>query len=220
MHCFTFFPYKSIRDQIWPCRKIDQGQPRVIIWINSIIHEHPMLHTKFQDQQPFGSGEEDFYFFLAYMGMAAILIMWPGLFEQTFVPPSHRSSMWNLTLIGQAVSEEMFKECRRRRTTTYDDGRRRPTYHISSPVSLWLRWAKNCDCLNNFRTALVHKDISFNGSDDRRPISSHVFPRSGRVIPDLISVENTITFLLKWVCHNTDIPHVNESANFGTVCVT
>ena len=45
------------------------------------------------------------------MGMAAILVMWPGLFEQTFIPPSHGGSIWNLTLIGQAVSEEkMFKE--------------------------------------------------------------------------------------------------------------
>ena len=46
------------------------------------------------------------------MGMVAILIMWPGLFEQTFVPPSHGGSIWNLTLIGQAVSEEkIFTEC-------------------------------------------------------------------------------------------------------------
>ena len=29
-----FFPYKSIRGQIWPCHKIGQGQPRVIIWTN------------------------------------------------------------------------------------------------------------------------------------------------------------------------------------------
>ena len=35
------------------------------------------------------------------MGMAAILVMWPGPFEQTCVPPSQRSSTWNLTLIGQ-----------------------------------------------------------------------------------------------------------------------
>ena len=27
IHCFTMFSYKSIRDQIWPCRKIGQGQP-------------------------------------------------------------------------------------------------------------------------------------------------------------------------------------------------
>ena len=52
------------------------------------------------------------------MGMAAILVMWPGPFEQTFVPPSHRSSIWILTLIGQVVSEaKMFKECGGRRRT-------------------------------------------------------------------------------------------------------
>ena len=52
------------------------------------------------------------------MAMAAILVMWPGPFEQTFVPPSHRSSIWNLTLIGPVVSEEkMFKECGRRTMT-------------------------------------------------------------------------------------------------------
>ena len=52
------------------------------------------------------------------MGMAAILVMWPETFEQTSVPPSRRSSIWNLTLIGPVVSEEkMFKECGRRRRT-------------------------------------------------------------------------------------------------------
>ena len=125
-HCFTFFPYKSIRDLIWPCRKIGQGQLRVIIWINLVVLEHPVVHTNFQDHQPFGSGEEDFLRLLPYMGMAAILVMWPGPFEQTFVPPSNGGSIWNLTLIGQAVSEEkMFKECGRRRTTY--DGRRTTT---------------------------------------------------------------------------------------------
>ena len=125
IHCFTFFPYKSIRDQIWPCRKIGQGQPRVIIWANLVILEHSMMHTEIQGHRPFGSREEVFFMFLRYTGMAAILIMWPGPFEQTFVPPSHRSSIWNLTLIGPVVSrEKMFKECR---------PRRRPTYPISSP---------------------------------------------------------------------------------------
>ena len=28
--------------------------------------------------------------FIMYMGMAAILVMWPGSFEHTFVPPSQR----------------------------------------------------------------------------------------------------------------------------------
>ena len=54
------------------------------------------------------------------MGMPAILVMWPGRFEQTFVPPSRRGAVWNLTLIGQAVSEEkMFKECGRQTTEAY-----------------------------------------------------------------------------------------------------
>ena len=49
------------------------------------------------------------------MGMAAILVTWPGLFEQTFVPPSHGDSIWNLASNGPVVSEEkMFKECGRR----------------------------------------------------------------------------------------------------------
>ena len=45
-----------------------------------------------------------------FMGKAAILVMWPRLFEQIFIPPSHRHSIWNKTLIGPVVSEEkMFK---------------------------------------------------------------------------------------------------------------
>ena len=63
IHCFTFFPYKSIRDQIWPCRKIGQGQPRVIIWVNLVVLKHPMMHTKIQGYLPFGSREEGFLCF-------------------------------------------------------------------------------------------------------------------------------------------------------------
>ena len=73
-----------------------------------------MLHTKFQGHRSFGS-EEDFFRFLPYMGMVAILVMWPGPFEQTFLPPSHGDPKWNLASIGPVVSEEkMFEECRRR----------------------------------------------------------------------------------------------------------
>ena len=32
--CFHFFPLKSQCDQSWPCRKIGQGQPKVMIYIN------------------------------------------------------------------------------------------------------------------------------------------------------------------------------------------
>ena len=68
-----------------------------------------MLHTNFKGHWPLGSGEEDFLMFLPYMGMAAILVMWPGPFEQPFIPPSKWSSTWNLTSIGSVVSEEMFE---------------------------------------------------------------------------------------------------------------
>ena len=81
IHYFTFFPYKSIRDQIWPCRKIGQGQLRVIIWTNLEVLEYPMLHTNFQGHWPIGSREEDFLSFLPCMGMVAILVMWHRPFE-------------------------------------------------------------------------------------------------------------------------------------------
>ena len=44
------------------------------------------------------------------MGMAAILVMWPGPFEETFVPPSQGGSIWNLASIGPVVSEEKMFE--------------------------------------------------------------------------------------------------------------
>ena len=44
------------------------------------------------------------------MGMAAILVMWPGPFEQTFVPPSQGGSIRNLASIGPVVSEEKMFE--------------------------------------------------------------------------------------------------------------
>ena len=34
-----------------------------------------MLHTKFHDKRPTGSGEEDFLRVLPYMGMVAVLVM-------------------------------------------------------------------------------------------------------------------------------------------------
>ena len=40
--------------------EIGQSQPRVIIYINFVELESPMLHAKFQDHRTSGSGEEDF----------------------------------------------------------------------------------------------------------------------------------------------------------------
>ena len=44
------------------------------------------------------------------MDMAAILVMWPGPFEQTFFPPSHGGSIWNLASIDPVDSEEKMFE--------------------------------------------------------------------------------------------------------------
>ena len=62
------------------------------------------------------------------MGMAAILVMWPGSFEQFFIPPTPGGYIWNLVTIGPVVSEEMSFE--------FVDGRRRttePAYTIKLP---------------------------------------------------------------------------------------
>ena len=40
------------------------------------------------------------------MGMVAILVIWPGPVEQTFILLSHGSSTWNLSSIGLEVSKE------------------------------------------------------------------------------------------------------------------
>ena len=58
IHCFHFFPKKSLSYQIWSCRKISQGHSRVIIWINYDGLESLMLHTKFRGNRPTGSGED------------------------------------------------------------------------------------------------------------------------------------------------------------------
>ena len=63
--------------------------------------------------------EKVFEGFLPFMGVVAILVMWLRPREQTFIPPSHWGSIWNLALIGQAVLEKKIFENGGRRT---DDG--------------------------------------------------------------------------------------------------
>ena len=91
-----------------------------------------MLHTKFQGNRPFESGEEDFLWLLPYMGMAATLDMRPRPFEQTFVPPSQGGSILNLASIGPVVLEEKIFE----NVDIHTCRRQGPTYTISSPMSL------------------------------------------------------------------------------------
>ena len=58
----------------------------VIIYINFVELLSLMLHAKFQNHRPSGSGED--LKFLLVIAMAAILVMWPLPFIYTFVPPS------------------------------------------------------------------------------------------------------------------------------------
>ena len=124
-----------------------QGQPREIIWTILVVLTYTMLHTKFQGHRSIGSGEEDFLRFLPYMGMAAILVMWPKPFEQLFVPPIPGGYIWNLVTIGPVVSEEKSFEIVDGRRTTTDDG---ACLYYKLPRSLRLRWAKNLDTNYSF----------------------------------------------------------------------
>ena len=130
-----------------------QGQARVIIWTTLVVLPYTMLHTKFQGHWSIGSGEEDFLRFLPYMGMAAILLMWPGRFEQLFVPPTPGGYIWNLVTIGPVVSEEKLFEIvdgRRRRTTEHGRRTTEPSHPISSPGALGSGELKKIDSFVTF----------------------------------------------------------------------
>ena len=59
---FYLFPFKSLKDQIWPCHRMVLGQPRVILWEISVVLKYPMIH-KLQGYHPTGSGKENFLIF-------------------------------------------------------------------------------------------------------------------------------------------------------------
>ena len=93
--CFTFSPFKI---------PMDQSQPKVTIWTNLVVLGHLMLHTKFQGNQPNGSGEDDVFRFLPYM---AILVRRPGPFEHILYLVLPGCCIWNLTEISLVVSEKL-----------------------------------------------------------------------------------------------------------------
>ena len=83
-----------------------QGQRRVIIWIALVVLPYMMLHTKFQGHWSMGSGEEDFLRFLPYMGMAAMLVMWPNSFVLIFIPILPQAFIWSLVPNDLTVFEK------------------------------------------------------------------------------------------------------------------
>ena len=82
----SIFPYKSIREQSWPCYKIGQGQLGIVIWTNFIWPSHWCCIPNWKVISLLIS-EKIFEGFLPYMGMAAILVTWPGSFELSFPHP-------------------------------------------------------------------------------------------------------------------------------------
>ena len=60
---FNQVPIYKQNDQIWPCYRMCQGEPRVFIWTKLVVLEYQMLHIKFQVNQPFGSEEVIFKVF-------------------------------------------------------------------------------------------------------------------------------------------------------------
>ena len=59
----------------WPCHKIGQGHPKVMIYIKFVELLSLMLHAEFQNHRSSGFGEEFFKGFLLFIAMAAILVM-------------------------------------------------------------------------------------------------------------------------------------------------
>ena len=92
IHCFNFFPYKRIGDQLWPCHKIWFEQT----WI-------PDAACELSRSSAFGFQRRRFLRLLPYMGMAVMFVMWSGPFEHIFIPLSHGGSNWNLASIDLAV---------------------------------------------------------------------------------------------------------------------
>ena len=73
MNISRFFPYKCIKNQIWPCHKVGQGQARFIICRDHI--PNATYDTKPQGRWPFVPENKifkGFKGFLPYMGVVAL----------------------------------------------------------------------------------------------------------------------------------------------------
>ena len=176
--CISFHPCRSIRKQIWPCHKNGQGQLRVIIWINLVVLEYPMLYTKFQGHWPLGSKEGDFWMSLPFMGVNAILVMYPEHLNK--FSSQHPMDEWPWPLIfikvhvlmnghlGHVTRNKLSfihpieapyeiwlwlaQWFLRRCLKSVDDVHLRPTYPISSPMSLVLGELKSLKKWGNLVT--------------------------------------------------------------------
>ena len=100
---FNFFPYKSIGDHIWPCRKIGWGQSRGIILTNlelAAAYQVSWLSLSISVPEKILKG---FYHIWAWGPSWSCDI---NHLYTHFHSPSHGGSTWNLASISLAVSKE------------------------------------------------------------------------------------------------------------------
>ena len=62
-----------------------QGKPRNTIWTSLMVLVYQMLFTKFQGNRSIVLEKKFYKMFLQYMGIAAMLFMWPNSFLSIFI---------------------------------------------------------------------------------------------------------------------------------------
>ena len=104
-----------------------------------------MLHTKFRKNRPAGSGEEDFWRVFTIYGRGGHLGHVTQMLRTKYRSPYSRRLHIKFGFDPPSgFGEEDVWNCLRRTTPMDDADGRTPDheYPISSPMSLWLRWAK------------------------------------------------------------------------------
>ena len=118
-----------------------------------------MLHTKFRENRPAGSGEEDFWRVFTIYGRGGHLGHVTQMPRTNFCSPYPRRLHIKFGFDWPSgFREEEVWNCLRR---TPDDGRTPDhEYPISSPMSRWLRWAKKAPYHSVHKTILLVKSSS------------------------------------------------------------
>ena len=82
------------------------------------------------------------------MGLEAILVMWPGIFEQIFILTSHGGSIWHLVSRGLVFFEEKFENVESEWPWTKDNEWPWPWVVINCHVLIYLTICTNFHLIN------------------------------------------------------------------------
>ena len=134
MKNIQFFQFKYLWNENWPCLKIGQSQPRVMIYINFVVLQTLMIHAKFQGNWP--SGSVDFLRFWAWRPSWSFDL--DQLYKLSFPLPKeapHKIWLW----LAKRFLRRYLKNVDGRGTTD-------PRLWVYYKHTLWaswrLRWAK------------------------------------------------------------------------------